>query len=102
MRAQILSQFNSLIVDEPRPKLNTISFSAHPFVRLFELSYMLDSGISMIQVIKNKLQLMCQREGLKEFQDNNIASMIERTSIAFNALLITGQDLDQVILWYGS
>jgi hypothetical protein len=58
---------------------------------------MLDSGISMIQVIKDKLQLMCQREGLKEFQDNNIASMIERTSIAFNALLITGQDLDQVI-----
>jgi hypothetical protein len=55
------------------------------------------SGISMIEVIKEKLKLLCQREGLEEFQDNNIASMIERSSIAFNALLITGQDLDKVI-----
>jgi hypothetical protein len=67
------------------------------FDYLLELSYMLDSGISMIEVIKDKIALLCQREGLPEFQDNNVASMIERTSIAVNALLITGVDLDKVI-----
>ena len=58
---------------------------------------MLHSGISMIECIKEKIQLLCQREGLVEFQDNNNASVIERTSIAVNALLITGEDMDQVI-----
>ena len=57
----------------------------------------MDSGVSMIEVIKNKIKLLCQREGINEFQDNNVASMIERTSIAVNALLITGDDLDSVI-----
>ena len=51
----------------------------------------------MIEVIKDKIQLLCKREGLMEFQNNNIASMIERTSVALNALLITGDDLDQVV-----
>lgn len=64
---------------------------------LLELSYLVDSGISQIQVIKDKLQLLCQREGLVEFQDNNIASLLERSSIAINALLITGHDLNHVI-----
>lgn len=57
----------------------------------------MDSGISQIQVIMDKLQLLCQREDLEEFQDNNIASLVERSSIAINALLITGQDLNYVI-----
>ena len=51
----------------------------------------------MIEVIKEKLKLLCQREGLVEFQDNNVASMIERTSIAVNALLIGGEDMDKVV-----
>ena len=57
---------------------------------ILELSYLLDSGISMIDVIKNKLLLLCQREGLEFKPDNNIASMIERFSVAVNALIITG------------
>jgi hypothetical protein len=64
---------------------------------LVELSYLLDSGVSMIQVIKDKIQLLCQREGLEEFQDNNVASAIERTSIAVNSLLITGEDMNHVV-----
>ena len=34
---------------------------------------------------------------MNEFQDNNIASMVERVAIAINAVLITGNDLDNVI-----
>ena len=41
--------------------------------------------------------MLCQREGLEEFQDNNVASVIERTSIAVNSLLITGKDLNDVV-----
>ena len=51
----------------------------------------------MIEVIKDKIQLLCHREGLAEIQDNNLASMIKRAAIAVNALLITGDDLDNVI-----
>ena len=58
---------------------------------------MLDSGVSMIEYIKEKLKLMCIREDIQEFQDNNVASMIERASIAYNAILITGMDLDTVV-----
>ena len=58
---------------------------------------MLDSGVSMIEFIKQKLKLMSHREGIPEIHDNNVASMIERASIAFNALLITGQDLNNVV-----
>lgn len=62
-----------------------------------ELAYLLDSGVSQIQVIKDKIQLLCQREGIPEFQDNNVASSIERVAVAINSLLITGKDLDRVI-----
>ena len=51
----------------------------------------------MIEIIKEKLRLLCQREGIKEFQDNNSASVIERMSVAVNSLLITGRDLDHVV-----
>ena len=51
---------------------------------------MLESGISLIQVIKDKLHLLCQREGLEFKPDHNMALMIERLSIAVNALCITG------------
>ena len=51
---------------------------------------MLDSGISLIDVIKEKIQLLSNREGLRFTPDNNSASMIERFSVAVNALLITG------------
>jgi hypothetical protein len=52
----------------------------------------LDSGISMIEVIKEKIHLLSMREGLDFTPDNNIASMIERLSVAVNALLITGNE----------
>ena len=64
---------------------------------MLELAYMLDSGVSMIEFIKEKLQLLCLREGIPEFQDNNVASVIERASVAINALLITGKDMDNVV-----
>ena len=57
---------------------------------ILELLFLLESGISMIEVIKNKLSLLCQREGVKFKPDNNIASSIERFSVAVNAVLITG------------
>ena len=44
----------------------------------------------MIEVIKDKLLLLCQREGLDFVPDNNAASSIERFAIAVNAILITG------------
>ena len=58
---------------------------------------MLDSGVSMIQVIVDKLQLLSQREGLDQNLDHNLALMIERAAIATLALLITGDDMDNVI-----
>ena len=58
---------------------------------------MLDSGVSMIQVIVDKLHLLCQREGLTTVLDHNLALMIERSAIATIALLITGDDMDNVI-----
>ena len=57
---------------------------------LLELSFLLDSGVSMIEVIKNKLALLCKREGLKFKPDNNVGSMIERFAVATNAVVITG------------
>ena len=64
---------------------------------LCELSYLVDSGVSLIQVIQDKIQLLSQREGLDEFPDHNIALMVERCAIAVNALMTTGKDLDHVI-----
>ena len=59
---------------------------------------MLVSGISMIECIKAKLKLLSMREGLSSGVANtNNASMIERASVAINSLLITGDDLDQVV-----
>ena len=51
---------------------------------------MLDSGISMIEVIRNKVTLLCKREGLEYKPDQNLASFIERFAIAVNASLVTG------------
>ena len=51
----------------------------------------------MIQVIVDKLHLLSQREGLTAILDHNIALMIERTVIATLALLITGDDMDNVV-----
>ena len=61
---------------------------------------MLDSGISMIEVIKNKLLLLCKRAGIQFVPDNNIASMLERFSVAVNAVLITGIQLKSFILFF--
>ena len=66
---------------------------------------MLDSGISLIDVIKEKIQLLCNREGLRFTPDNNSASMIERFSVAVNALLITGIIFDyssNSSIWMGN
>lgn len=60
------------------------------FDYLLELSFLLDSGISMIEVIKNKVNLLCQREGLQFKPDHNTSSTIERFAVAINAVLITG------------
>lgn len=57
------------------------------------LAFLLDSGISMIEAVKEKMKLLCEREGLEFNPDNNSASMIERFSVATNSLLITGMNL---------
>ena len=67
---------------------------------MLELSYLLGSGVSMIQVIVDKLQLLSEREGLTKVLDHNIALMIGRTAIATLALLITGEDMDNVVCLY--
>ena len=54
----------------------------------------------MIQVIVDKLQLLSQREGLHQNLDHNLALMIERAAIATLALLITGDDMDNVVCLY--
>ena len=62
-----------------------------------ELGLLIDSGVSMIQLIKEKIRLLCKKKGIFEVQDNNMASAIARVVIAVNALLITGKDLDNVV-----
>jgi hypothetical protein len=47
----------------------------------------------MIEAVKEKMKLLCEREGLEFNPDNNSASMIERFSVATNSLLITGMNL---------
>ena len=44
----------------------------------------------MIEVIRNKVTLLCKREGLEYKPDQNLASFIERFAIAVNASLVTG------------
>ena len=52
----------------------------------------------MIECIKARLKLMAVREGLTEdIANNNNASMIERVSIAVNALLIKAKDQDEAV-----
>ena len=52
----------------------------------------------MIECIKARLKLLAVREGLSEdISNNNNASMIERVSIAVNAILIKGEDQDQAV-----
>ena len=62
-----------------------------------ELGLLIDSGVSMIQLIKEKIRLLCKKKGIFEVQDNNMASAIARVVMAVNALLITGKDLDNVV-----
>ena len=59
---------------------------------ILELAYLLDSGVSLIEVIKSKLSLLASREKLSFEPDNNSASMIERVAVGFNSLIITGKD----------
>ena len=92
-----------MIVTVPHRKTNKLIFNLTivqvilSFDYVLELLFLLDSGVSMIQVIVDKLHLLSQREGLTAILDHNIALMIERTVIATLALLITGDDMDNVV-----
>lgn len=60
------------------------------FDYIVELAYLLESGVSLIEMIKSKLLLLSDREKLSYVPDNNIASMIERAAVGVNSLIITG------------
>ena len=60
------------------------------FDYIVELAYLLESGVSLIEMIKSKLLLLSDREKLSYVPDNNVASMIERAAVGVTSLIITG------------